>query len=84
MNLLKLKLAAFAGLALVTACGGKKASETYASKLAGTHAVTVSQNFPAVPGNGGEFASAVAVSGNLAVVGAPGDTNPLGRYTGAA
>jgi hypothetical protein len=73
-----------AQLLLLGACGGKKAADEERGTLSNAQAVTVSQTFPSLPGAGGEFASAIAVSGNLAVVGAPGDTNPNGAFTGAA
>ncbi|MDX2020735.1 MAG: SpvB/TcaC N-terminal domain-containing protein, partial [Deltaproteobacteria bacterium] len=69
---------------LLAANCGRRTDVAHSPSGAVTQAVTVAQAFPAIPGNGGEFAKAVAISGNLALVGAPGDTNPSGEYTGAA
>jgi RHS repeat-associated protein len=81
LTLVSLSLTAFV---FVEGCGGKKKVDDELLALEASQAITVSQNFPSLIGNGGEFATSVAVSGNLAVVGAPSDTNPAGKYTGAA
>ncbi|MDX2021843.1 MAG: RHS repeat-associated core domain-containing protein [Deltaproteobacteria bacterium] len=73
-------------LLLVLALGacGKSADNKANVRLEGDQAVKVSKDFPSAIGNGGQFGSRVAMSGNLAVVGAPNDVNPMGTTTGAA